>query len=125
MPNVEVACVSCRNTFEAALHAGLVRCVPCQEAHALSLPARTLPRHDSPIDAAAALASGIRNRSERAQAAALALSRLQGLVTHADLVAALERSGLDGERAEAEVVRMLAADVLIEPRAGHYRALGA
>lgn len=29
-----VACNSCRKTFEAARHHGLVRCAECQEAHA-------------------------------------------------------------------------------------------
>lgn len=86
--------------------------------------ARTAPRHDSPIDAAAAQGVGITNKSERAEAVARALCRLQGAAPHGELVAALVKAGLDSERAEAEVVRMLATDVLIEPRAGSYRWLG-
>ena len=88
-------------------------------------PAHALPRHDSPTDAAAARGAGIRNKSDRAEAVALALTRLSGAAAHDDLVAALEKSGLDRERSEAEVTRMLAADRMMEPKAGYYRFIEA
>lgn len=34
---IEVACTACRKTFEATLHAGLVRCKPCEESAAIRL----------------------------------------------------------------------------------------
>lgn len=87
-------------------------------------PARTLPRHDSPLDAAAASGAQVRNLSQRAEAVALTLTRLMGLVPHGDLLLALEKAGLVPERAEAEVIRLLATDVMVEPKAGFYRCLG-
>lgn len=36
--SIEVACISCRNPFDAELNAGLVRCAPCEERHGFSLP---------------------------------------------------------------------------------------
>jgi hypothetical protein len=45
-------------------------------------------------------------------------------MAHADLVHALKLAGLDPDRAEAEVTRMLVMDILMEPKAGHYRVLG-
>ena len=95
-------------------------------APALDLTPEARPaRHDSPEDAAAAKAAGITNRSDRAEAVALWLTRLVGVPTHAQLVDALQRAGLDAPRAEREVVRMLAMDYLTEPRAGTYRVLDA
>lgn len=85
---------------------------------------RPLPRHDSPVEAAAARGAGIANKSSRAELVALALSRLcGGAAPRDDLLEALEKAGLDRKRAEAEVVRMLAMDILMEPKAGHYRVL--
>ncbi|MEA3190372.1 MAG: hypothetical protein QOD77_954 [Thermoplasmata archaeon] len=80
-----------------------------------------LPRHDSPVEAAAAQGAGIANKSSRAELVALALSRLCGVAARDDLLEALEKAGLERKRAEAELVRMLAMDVLLEPRAGFYR----
>jgi len=88
-------------------------------------PRRPEPKHDSPADAAAAQASGIVNKSARAEAVALWMTRLVGLVPHADLVAAMGKAGLDADRAEREVVRLLATDLMVEPRAGSYRVLDA
>ena len=82
-------------------------------------------RHDSPADAAAAKASGITNKSDRAEAVALWMTRLVGQPTHGQLVDALQRAGLDKARAEREVTRMLAMDYLMEPRAGSYKVIGA
>ncbi len=82
-----------------------------------------LPRHDSVLDAAASKAVGIANKSARAEAVALWLTRLAGGASRTDFVAALEKAGLDRDRSEAEVVRMLAMDILFEPKAGFYRVL--
>lgn len=82
-----------------------------------------VPRHDSPADAAAAQGKGIINKSARAEAVALWLDRIAGPVPHRMLVDALMRSGLDQDRAEAEITRMLAMDLLMEPRSGHYRCV--
>lgn len=84
--------------------------------------ARVPPRHDSLAEEAAAAGRGIANKGSRAEMVAAALGR-NGPMPHADLVQALRLAGLDGERAEAEVTRMLAADLLLEPKAGHYRVL--
>jgi hypothetical protein len=85
---------------------------------------KALQSHACASDEAAARAAGIANKSSRAEAVALHLDGLQGIMAHAGLVEALEKAGLDRERAEAEVTRMLAMDVLVEPRAGQYRTLG-
>lgn len=86
-------------------------------------PPERLPRHDSPGDAAAAQAQGIASKSGRAEAVALWMTRLAGGARHDELRLALQGAGLDLGRAEAEIVRMLACDVLFEPRAGFYRTL--
>jgi LSD1 subclass zinc finger protein len=36
--SLEIACVSCRQPFDAELHAGLVRCAPCEDRHAPTMP---------------------------------------------------------------------------------------
>lgn len=82
-----------------------------------------LPRHDVPTDAAAAQARRVRGTCARADAVAAWLTRLQGGAEHDELVATLVKAGLDASRAEKEVVRMLACDVLFEPRPGFYQAL--
>jgi len=87
-------------------------------------PAHSLPRHDSPLDAAAARGAGLTNKSERAEAVAEALTRLCGMVPHEDLLEALDRAAIPRARAEQEVVRMLAVDRMMEPRPGHYRYIG-
>ncbi len=86
-------------------------------------PAPRVPRYDDPVDAAAAKARGTVNKSERAEQVMLWLTRLLGDAPHDDVIRSLRRAGLDGERAEKEVVRMLACDVIFEPRAGYYRHL--
>lgn len=84
-----------------------------------------VPRHDSPIDAAAAKARAVTNKSQRADAVALWLTRLVGDVDHMGYLDALERAGLERTRGEKEIVRMLAGDVIFEPQAGRYRCLDA
>lgn len=88
-------------------------------------PRRAEPRHDSPSDAAAAQAAGTVNLSARAEEVALWMTRLVGLVPHAQLVEAMGKAGIDRSRAEREVVRLLATDVMMEPKAGLYRILDA
>lgn len=88
-------------------------------------PPQPLARHDSPIDAAAAKAHGITNKSARAEAVALWMTRLLGQPSEDDLMQGMRKAGLDGARAEKEIVRMLAADVMYEPRVGHYAVLDA
>lgn len=83
---------------------------------------REAARHDSPAEEAAAAAKGIANKGSRAEMVAATLDR-HGAMAHADLVRALQLAGLDSARAEAEVTRMLAMDILMEPKAGHYRLL--
>ncbi|MES2155023.1 MAG: hypothetical protein V4510_07795 [bacterium] len=84
--------------------------------------ARDLP-HDSPTMAAASKATGIVNRSEKAEAVTRALLE-DGTASHIDLVQAMLEAGLDGGRAQSEVVRMLATDFILEPRPGRYRLVG-
>lgn len=88
-------------------------------------PPKPAARHDSPADAAAAQAAGLVNLSARAEAVALWMTRLVGDVPHAGLIEAMAKAGLDPKRAEREVVRMLATDVLMEPKAGRYRLVDA
>ncbi len=85
------------------------------------IPPRT-PRHDDPLDAAAAQARGL-PPSRRAEAVATALSALKGDLAHAEFTEALLRAGLPAERVEKEVVRLLATDRLMEPSPGRYRLL--
>lgn len=138
-----VSCPACHAPYEAAGRSRLWQGDDAREAqaavahHRAALagglaavqalaPRRPEPRHDSPADAAAAQASGLANRSARAEAVALWMTRLRGgLVPHAELVEAMAKAGLDPVRAEREVVRLLATDVMVEPRAGHYRVLDA
>lgn len=84
---------------------------------------RHLPRYDSPVDAAAAKAAAVVNQSQRADIVAWWLTRLVGDAGHDDYVTAMERAGLQPDRAEKEITRMLATDVIYEPRAGTYRVL--
>lgn len=86
-----------------------------------ALPPSPLPRHDSPADAAAAAAKGIINKSARAEEVARWLERVGGPMAHRTLVDALQRAGLDQDRAEAEITRMLAMDLLMEPKSATYR----
>ena len=88
-------------------------------------PKRPEARHDSPADAAAAQAAGIVNLAARAEAVALWMTRLIGPVPHRDLLEAMAKAGIERTRAEREVVRMLATDLLMEPKAGFYRILDA
>lgn len=110
----------------AAMRTARAQDLPEAEAHqavqALH-PPQPLARHDSPIDAAAAKAHGIVNKSARAEAVALWMTRLLSQPTEDELMQAMRKAGLDGERAEREIVRMLAADVMYEPRVGHYAVL--
>jgi DNA-directed RNA polymerase subunit RPC12/RpoP len=89
--------------------------------HVVQAPRRPAARHDSATDAAAAKAAGIVNASARAEAVALWRTRLSGLVPHEELVVAMGKAGIAAARAEREVVRLLATDLMLEPRAGHYR----
>ncbi len=84
---------------------------------------RPVVRHDSPVSAAAAQANAAVNKSEKAELIATWLTRLKGLSTHAEYLAAMQQAGLDEERSEKEIIRMLATDVIYEPKAGSYRAL--
>ena len=84
---------------------------------------RPVPRYDTPVDAAAAKANAVVNKSQKAETVALWLTRLQETATHEDYLAALRKAGLDPDRAEKEITRMLAMDVIFEPTAGRYRCL--
>ncbi len=109
-----------------ALHRAAAAQGTSLEAASFSLrPDAPVPRYDDPVDAAAAKGRGTTNKSDRADLVLLWLTRLQEDVPHDDAIRALRRSGLDAERAEKEVVRMLAGDVIFEPRAGSYRHLEA
>lgn len=105
-------------TLRADLAGGREHVVALQDA-------RPVPRHDSPVAAAAAKANAVVNKSQKAEAIALWLTRLVGDASHAQYLDALRMAGLDRERAEKEITRMLAMDVTYEPRAGHYRSLEA
>lgn len=82
-----------------------------------------VPRHDSPVDAAAAKARALVNKSERADAVALWLTRLLGQAHHDTYLETLQKAGIDAVRAEKEIVRMLATDIIYEPLAGRYQTL--
>jgi hypothetical protein len=134
--NAAATCPACRTGNELAGRRLLWAGDDAREAQAATaalrqgarpgpaFPAGT-PRHDSPVDAAAAKGRGIVNKSARAEEIARWLERLVGAMPHRSLSDALVRSGMDQDRAEAEITRMLAVDVLLEPRAGHYRTVGA
>ncbi len=109
-----------------ALHrAAMAQGTTLQAAQSALRPDAPLPRYDDPVDAAAAKARGTINKSERAELVLLWLTRLQESVPHDDAVRSLRRAGLDDERSEKEIVRMLAGDVIFEPKAGFYRHLEA
>lgn len=109
----------------ASLRAALTQGVPVPVANQRLRDADPEPvaRHDSPVEAAAAKGRSVTNLSERADEVAAWLTRLLGPTDHDTLLAALEKAGLTRARAEREVVRMLATDVLYEPRAGSYASL--
>jgi hypothetical protein len=137
-----VSCPSCRKAVElsqrtklwegedalvaqrqAGLHRAAMAAKTVSPAVSLFQPATRVVRHDSPMEEAAAAARGIANKGSRAEMVAGTLDRLQGLTPHASLVHALQLAGLERERAELEVARMLAMDILMEPKAGQYRML--
>jgi hypothetical protein len=138
-----VTCPACRKTVELAHRTQLwsgqdAREAQRQAAHfraeltgkgvsakvSLYQPGQARPsRHDSPAEEAAASGRGIANKGSRAEMVASTLVRLRGPVPHAELVASLQLAGLDEARAEAEVTRMLAMDILLEPKAGQYRVV--
>ena len=91
-------------------------------ANALLLDPRPV-RHDSPTDAAAAKAREHTNHGDRAENVALWLTRLQGPTDEATYLDALQKAGLSLERAQKEIIRMLACDIIYEPQAGRYAAL--
>lgn len=137
--HAKVACPGCRLTADlvtrqrlwqgddaaaASQAAGALRAAAAGAPQVLEPPLREA-RHDSPLDAAAAQAAGVVNKSDRAEVVALWMTRLVGSPSHTQLVDALQRAGLDATRAEREVMRMLAMDYLMEPRAGTYRVLEA
>lgn len=84
--------------------------------------AAALP-HESATMAAASQATGIVNRSEKAEAVARALFATS-TATHDDLLQALVEAGLDTGRAEVEIIRLLGTDFLMEPRPGRYCLVG-
>lgn len=93
-----------------------------QAAASLTIDARPVG-HDSPADAAAAKARDLTNQSDRAEAVALWLTRLQGPSDDAVYLDSLQKAGLSRDRAQKEIIRMLACDVIFEPKAGMYAAL--
>ena len=54
--SLQVACIACSRTFDAVAHAGLVRCPPCDERQAFSIPSAgvTVTTIDTPGEAWAA-----------------------------------------------------------------------
>lgn len=110
----------------AAIRAALAQGLPVDQAAAAAQalrPVDALPKHDNVLDAAAAKARGLRNASDRAEAVMLWLGRLAGPLPENDVLEALGKAGLGHDRAEKEIVRMLAGDVIYEPRAGYYEVL--
>lgn len=108
--------------FRTALAQGLPE-KESERAMQVLEPAQPLVRHDSPLDAAAAKAVGIINKSARAEAVALWTTRLLGPTGEDDLMQCMGKAGLDAARAEKEIVRMLAMDIMYEPKVGHYAML--
>ncbi|HUR62601.1 MAG TPA: hypothetical protein VM286_09595 [Candidatus Thermoplasmatota archaeon] len=108
---------------QAGLHRAAMADRSAPAGASLFQPAAGALRHDSPAEEAAAAARGIANKGARAEMVAGTLDRLQGPMAHAVLVRALQSAGLEPERAELEVARMLAMDILMEPKAGLYRML--
>ncbi|MHB1261613.1 MAG: DUF5817 domain-containing protein [Thermoplasmatota archaeon] len=136
------SCPDCRTSYDLAARKPLWQGEDAREARAAVAhhraamagglaavqalqPRRPEPRHDSPTDAAAAQAAGIVNLSARAEAVALWMTRLVGLVPHGELVEAMGKAGIERARAEREVVRLLATDLMMEPKAGRYRIIEA
>jgi hypothetical protein len=93
-----------------------------QQLAMLAAPVR-MPRHDSVLDAAAAQVRHVTNKSDRAEAVARWMERLASPFRHEDLIAALERAGLDAKRCHDEVIRLLSNDILLEARPGLYRVI--
>ncbi len=118
---------------EAQAAAGSLRAARAQglpetqaAAAALALqPEKPLVRHDTPVDAAAAKAKSITNKSARAEAVALWLTRLLDRPDEATMLESMRRAGIEAVRAEKEIVRMLACDILYEPAIGRYAMLDA
>lgn len=80
-------------------------------------------KHDSPAAAAAAKARIIANPSKKAELILQTLTKVLGDVPENDALRAMRDAGLTSERAEKELVRMLACDEIFEPRLGYYRSL--
>ncbi len=91
------------------------------ERHLLpAAPAAIAPRHDGPLDAAVAATRRGRGETARAELLARTLSHEMGAFEEEDLVEACRLAGLRAP--EKHLARLLATHVLIEPRAGQYRA---
>lgn len=88
-------------------------------AQALILPARPAPRHDDRFAAAAAAARTATSEKDRADAIARALREF----TESDLALAFKMTGLPAAKLETQLKRMLATDVVFQPRTGTYRIL--
>ncbi len=111
----------------ASIRAALAQKITVEVANQRLRDAREVPvsRHDSPIDAAAAKGRTVRNLSARADEVAAWLTRLLGPTPHDDFILAMVKAGIPAARAEKEVVRMLATDIIFEPRVGAYSSLSA
>lgn len=112
-------------TLEEAQHAaGLVnaRLVGREREFLASLLPQEAPaaRHDDPYDAAAAAARKASSESDRVDEVARALFARLGAFAEEDLEEAFHRAGIPAYRLESHLVRMLATNVLYEPRAGRY-----
>lgn len=107
----------------AAHRAAMAQGTDLPSAAAAVAAPQPLVRHDDPVDAAAAQARRERNASHRADLLAVWLTRLLGEADHDTYLTAMGRAGIPAARREKEITRMLATDVIYEPRAGRYRTL--
>lgn len=82
-----------------------------------------VPKHDSPVAAAAAKARIVQNASKKAEIILTTLTKLLGHVPENDALRAMRDAGITSERAEKEITRMLACDEIFEPRLGYYSSL--
>lgn len=80
-------------------------------------------KHDSPAAAAASKARIVANASKKAVLIMETLTNILGDVPEKEALIAMRDAGLTSERAEKEIVRMLACDEIFEPRLGFYRSL--
>lgn len=118
------SCPHCQTRQELGKRSVLAHVSTAAEARAILVQpvamTESLPRHDSLVDAAASKAKGIRSKTRLAETALEWGCKLFRPLPHGQAIEILQAAGLDAERGEQEIRRLLVQDQIFEPKVGHY-----